>query len=145
MKRLIPVLAVLLVPVTSISAQDEILDSMIEQAEIIVHVEVIEVKGGVYNEIGVEECAALCSVVSAHKGSPQEGEMIRFHFNRFDFAGVQESYLVEEGKEYIVFLKGSSGGIRFPSDDEMHVAYTLLDRWVGVISYDFYLGNRLCW
>ena len=145
MKRLIPVLAALLVLVTSISAQDEVLDSMIEQSEIIVHVSVIEVKGGVYNEIGVEECAALCSVISIYKGFPQEGEMIRFHFNRFDFAGVRESDQVEEGKEYIVFLKGSSGGTRFPAEDELHVAYTLLDRWVGVIPYDFYLGNRLCW
>ena len=143
MKRLIVVLVAFLVLAPSSVAQDTVLDFLREEADIIVHVNIIDVQGGVFNEIGVEECSALCSVIQTIKGSVQDGERIRFRYNRFHFLEVLEPALVEIGQEYIVFLKGTSGGLRFPSDDELHRAYELLDRWVGVLPYHFHLGTRL--
>jgi len=127
----------------SASAQDAILAQMKKDAEIVAHVKVLDVQGGEMDEMGVEEWAALCEVVDPIKGPIKKGDKIRFRFNRFTFLDHAEPMLVEKGKEYVVFLKGEEGGIRFRSDDKLYVAYTLLDRWVGALPYHFHLVHRL--
>ena len=125
------------------SPQDGVLAQMKKDAEIVAHVKVLEVQGGVFHEVGVEECAALCEVVDPIKGPIETGEKIRFCFKRFEFLDHTEPMLVEKGKEYVIFLKGEAGGIRFASDDKLYVVYELLDHWVGALPYHFYLVHRL--
>ncbi|MBN1919464.1 MAG: hypothetical protein JW889_16325 [Verrucomicrobia bacterium] len=137
------VLISLLVLTSVASAQDNVLKQMTKDAEIVVHVKVLAVQGGAQDEQGVQEWAALCEVVEPVKGPIEKGEIIRFRFNRFEFLDHSEPMLVEEGKEYVVFLKGKEGGVRFESDDKLHTAYTLLDRWVGALPYRFHLVQRL--
>lgn len=143
MRYLVLVIASAWLLLSNASAQDAVLAEMKKDAEIVAHVKVLDVEGGKVDEIGVEEWAALCEVIDPIKGPIKKGDKIRFRFNRFDFSDHAEPMLVEKGKQYVVFLKGEAGGIRFASDDKLHVAHTLLDRWVGVLPYRFHLVHRL--
>ena len=125
------------------SAQDDVLAQMKKDAEIVAHVKVLEIQGGDVFEAGVVEWFALCEVVDPIKGPIKKGDQIRFHFNQFGYHDELEPKPVEEGKEYVIFLKGEWGATAFPSDKEPHVAYALLDRWVGVLPYSYYLVHRL--
>ena len=137
------VLLVLLSVSTYVSAQDTILKLMRNKSDIVAHVEILEIQGGEIEELGVEEWAALCKIIQPIKGSIKKDEKIRFRFTRFVFQGEEEPFVVEKGKEYVIFLKGSSGKVRFPSDKNIETAYDLLDRWVGVLSYHYHLIERL--
>jgi hypothetical protein len=143
MRYLVLVIAGACFMLSNASAQDAVLAQMKKDAEIVAHVKVLDVEGGRIHEIGVEEWAALCEVVEPIKGPIKKGDKIRFRFNRFDALDHAEPMLVEKGEEYVVFLKGEAGGIRFASDDKLYAAYTLLDRWVGVLPYRFHLVHRL--
>ena len=143
MRRLISTLAFLICAVGAASAQDDVLAQMKKGADTVAYVKVLEIEGGMQREIGVQEWAALCEVVEPIKGLIEKGGKIRFRFNRFVFRDHSEPMLVEKGKEYVIFLKGEAGGIRFQSDDKLYTAYELLDRWVGALPYHFHLVHRL--
>jgi hypothetical protein len=124
-------------------AQDDVLAQMKKDAEIVAHVKVLEIQGGDVFEAGVVEWFALCEVVDPIKGPIKKGDQIRFHFNQFGYHDEMEPKPVEKGKEYVIFLKGEAGGIRFTSDDKLYVVYELLDHWVGALPYHFHLAHRL--
>jgi hypothetical protein len=142
-KILILALLVLLSTYKYASAQDTILTFMLNKSDIVAHVEILEIQGGKMEELGVEEWAALCKIIQPIKGLIKRDEKIRFRFSRFVFQGKEEPFVVEKGKEYVIFLKGSSGKVRFPSDKNIETAYDLLDHWVGVLSYHYHLVERL--
>ncbi len=127
----------------SAMAQDTILSLMKYKSDIVAYVEILEIQGGEIEEEGVEEWSALCKIIQPIKGLIKKDEEIRFRFNIFDFQNKREPTLVEKGKQYVMFLKGQSGGVRFPSDKKIEVAYNLLDRWVGVLPYHYHLVHRL--
>lgn len=143
MTRVVCLLGVLCLLTSAALAQDHVLAQMKKDAEIVAHVKVLEVQGGYVLEVGVVEWVALCEVVDPIKGPIEKGEKIRFRFNRFEFLDNAEPMLVEKGKEYVIFLKGEAGGVRFASDDKLYIAYELLDRWVGALPYHFHLVHRL--
>ena len=124
-------------------AQDTVLALMKNKSDIVAHVKIVEIQGGMIGEVGVEEWATLCEIIQPIKGSIEKGGKVRFHFNRFVFQGKKEPFVVQKGKEYVVFLKGTVGKIRFSSDDKLEVSYSLVDRWVGILPYDYYLIERL--
>jgi len=123
--------------------QDTVLSVMLSRAEIVAHVRVLDVQGGEEEEEGVEEWSALCQVIKRVKGPVKNEDKIRFRFTRFSFRSKREPALVEKGREYVVFLKGSSGSIRFRSDEKLEVAHLLLDKWVGALPYHYHLLTRL--
>jgi hypothetical protein len=147
MKKVLPMLVVALVVLVVLghadSKPDTILSLMKNRAEIVSHVKVLDVQGGEVDEEGVVNWSALCQVLQSVKGEPKKGEKVRFRFTTFTFRDKTEPALVEKGKEYVIFLKGKSGGIRFPSDQKLEVAYNLLDKWVGALPYHFHLVHRL--
>ena len=147
MKKMVPVLVVLLVLLAVLghaaSKVDTILTLMKNRAGIVAHVKVLEVQGGEMEEEGVVNWSALCQVLQPIKGEPKKGEKVRFRFTTLTFRDKTEPALVEKGKEYVIFLKSKSGGIRFPSDQKLEVAYNLLDKWVGALPYHFHLVHRL--
>ncbi len=126
-----------------VKAQDEILTLLKKKADIVIHVVVLDVQGGEENEQGVEEWVALCKVINPIKGLTNKDQKIRFRFNRFNFLGNTEPMIVQKKKDYIVFLKGTYGKVRFPSDEKLEEAYRLVDRWTGALPYHFHLMNRL--
>lgn len=133
-----------MVMVTTVAtSEDSILKTMSSHAEIISHVKILDVQGGLTDEEGVQEWQALCQVIDPLKGEIAEGEKIRFRFNRFVFLKNAEPMIVQKGQQYVIFLKGKSGEVRFPSDQKLEVAYVLVDRWVGVVQYHFHLVRKL--
>ena len=144
MKRILIIsVLILLSAYNVVSAQDTMLTLMKNKSDIVAHVKIIEIQGGKIEEVGVEEWSTLCRIIQPIKGIIEKDERIRFRFNRFVFQNNEEPFMVEKGKEYVVFLKGTVGGIRFPSDSKLETSYSLLDRWVGILSYDHYLVERL--
>ena len=137
------VLLVLLSVSTYVSAQDTILKHMLNKSDIVAYVEILEIQGGEIEDLGVEEWAALGKIIQPIKGLIKKGEKIRFRFTRFVFQGKEEPFVVEKGREYVIFLKGSSGKVKFSTDQNIETAYDLLDHWVGVLSYHDHLVERL--
>ena len=133
-----------MVMVTTVAmSEDSIMKAMNRQAEIVSHVKILDVRGGGTDEEGVQEWQALCQVMDPLKGEIAEGEKIRFRFNRFVFLKNEEPMIVQKGQQYVIFLKGKSGEVRFPSDQKLEVTYELVDRWVGVVQYNFHLVRKL--
>lgn len=124
-------------------AQDSMLALMKNKSDIVAHVEILEIQGGETEEIGIQEWSALCRIIQPVRGIIEKDKKIRFHFNKFVYKGKKEPFVVEKGKEYVVFLKSTVGSIRFPSDEKPETSYSLLDRWVGVLPYNYYLVERL--
>ena len=147
MKQMFTALVVVLVSLAVLghaaSKEDTILTLMKCRAEAVAHVKVLDLQGGEVDEEGVVNWSALCQVLQSVKGEPKKGEKVRFRFTTFTFRDKTEPALVEKGKEYVIFLKGKSGGIRFPSDQKLELAYNLLDKWVGALPYHFHLVHRL--
>ena len=143
MRFLVPALVVLFAVCQIAFAQDAILGTMCEQAEIVCHVKILELQGGRIEEAGVEEWAALCQVVEPIKGTVKKDQNIRFRFNRMNLKDNREPLVAEKDKQYVIFLSGTLGGVRFPADEQIGVAYTVLDRWVGVMPHNPLLVDRL--
>lgn len=123
--------------VSSASAQDTVLKVLMEKSDVIVHVKVLEVQGGGYDEIGVQEWVATCEVVELIKGSVKDPKMVGFYFNRFDFQNNEEPSIVTKGNQYVLFLTGDS------QDSRSIPPFSLIDRWTGAIPYHIHLVNRL--
>ena len=125
------------------SAQDNMLTLLKNKSDIVAHVKILELQGGEIEEVGVEEWSALCKIIQPIKGLVKKDGKIRFRFNKFVFQGKEEPFIVEKSKEYVIFLKGTTGKVRFPSDKKIEIAYDLLDRWVGALPYHYHLVERL--
>ena len=113
------------------------------KSDIVAYVKIIEIQGGAIEEVGVEEWSALGKIIQPIKGLVKKDKKIRFRFNRFVSQGEKEPLIVEKGKEYVIFLKGTTGKVRFPSDKKIEIAYDLLDRWAGALPYHYHLVERL--
>jgi len=122
---------------SSATAQDTILKTLMDKSDVIAHVKVIELQGGGYDEVGVQEWVAKCEVVELIKGSLKDPKIVSFHFNRFDFKKNEEPSIVTKGKQYVLFLTGDS------QDSKTIPPFSLVDRWTGALSYHFHLVNRL--
>jgi len=143
MRRWILVTAVLVGLCATSAGQEGILPVMLEKSEVVAHVKVLDIQGGMMAERGVVEWAALCEVTSPIKGGLKKMSKVRFRFNQFTAGGHEESIPVQKDRQYVLFLAGQSGGVRFPGDDGVKVAYRLVDRWVGVLPYHPHLIHRL--
>ena len=135
MRRVIAVTALVVGLCATSRAQEPILEAMLAASEIVAHVKVLDIQGGQTEEQGVVEWAALCEVTGPIKGGLQKMSRVRFCFNQFTTGGHEESVPVQKGRQYVIFLAGRSGGVRFPDDDGVKAAYRLVDRWVGVLPY----------
>jgi len=143
MRRSIVVTALVVGLCATSRAQEPILEAMLAASEIVAHVKVLDIQGGEMEEQGVVEWAALCEVIGPIKGGLQKTSKVRFRFNQFTTGGDEESVVVRKDRQYVVFLAGQSGGVRFAGDDGVKVAYRLVDRWVGVLPYHPHLIRRL--
>ena len=125
-------------------AEETILPLMLEKSDIVAHVKVLEIVGGVVDEEEVVEWYALAEVVTPIKGGLAKGEKVRFHLDQFKLAGHTEPLAAEKGKEYVIFLAGKSdGGAQFPGDAKTETHYRLIDRWVGVLPHQPSMVRKL--
>lgn len=129
--------------------QESVLKILRDNSKIVAHIKVLDIMGGKVEESGVVECDALCEVISVYKGNIKPKDKIRFRFNNFEYKfdpskkPIKESFKIEKNNEYIIFLNGTSGRIKFATDDTLYPSYVLTDRWLGVQYYDIYLEDRI--
>lgn len=124
-------------------AQDAMLSLMKNKSEFVLHVRILEIQGGESDEIGAENWWAKYKIIQPIKGNMKKDWKGIFYFNRFSYKNEKEIIPIEKNKEYIIFLKGNIGKFRFPNDEGLTVAHTLVDRWIGILPYNDYLIERL--
>jgi hypothetical protein len=138
------------------ASDDEILHQMWAKSDTVLHIKVIEVSGGEEEEIGAEDWAAKCEIITPFKqqGALKKTVNVRFqHFRKAPSGPIDpravrkptppELLKLAPGKEYVLFLAGEAGGVRLPSDTEIQIAHTLVDRWLGVQDANIFLRERL--
>ncbi|MHC4402174.1 MAG: hypothetical protein ACYTG0_21100 [Planctomycetota bacterium] len=121
-------------------AQNPILRTMLNESQQVVIVVPISVKGGEGDEEGVEEWIAECKIVAVIKGDMKEGAPVIVHFDRFTFKAHREPAEFRKNEHSIVFLKGKAAASH---GEKAAPVYRLLDRWLGVMPYDWHLANAL--
>jgi|ERR1051326_6035055 hypothetical protein len=147
-------------------SQDTILKKLIARSEIIADINILGTGPGWsgFDSYDVTFCGTVKTVF---KGNVKPGDTILFSIsfaNYSDSTGksVNESFGIEKGKNYTVFLKGKNGkaqygkeatgkdsvgakpnnGIVF-SKAKYFPVYNLCDRWLGIRKYDPYFERHL--
>jgi len=144
MKKVLITLLLISISASNIAlAQDTMLALMKNRSEFVLHVQIIDIQGGESDEAGVENWWAKYKIIQPIKGDMRKDWQGIFYFNRFTFKEEKEVIPIEKGKEYIIFLKGNIGKFRFPNDEGLTVAHTLIDKWIGILQYNDYLIERL--
>ena len=116
---------------------------MKEKADIVAHVKVLEIMGGYVIEDGVVEYSCLCEVITPIKGKIKNNDKIRISYQIFDYMNQKETNVINKNNEIVVFLKSTTGKVKFTSDNKLKQTYNLIDHWVGALQYNPYLVERL--
>jgi len=130
-----------------------ILHKLINQSDVVAHVKIQQITGGIVTRLGVVEHTVLAEIVNGYKGAPSYNENFKkYPLGKISFLYEQFTYLekgkreipainIQQGREYIVFLKlpqsaGIGGGAELPP-------YKLTDRWFSIHPYDEYFEEAI--
>lgn len=143
MKKVFAIAGMMLaIPIISM-AQSSILQNMVDSSSTIIAATCDTVNGGMTDEEGVEEWTATCRVDMTIKGKLNAGDRIFIHFNRFTFGKKPEPLRFTKGERFVVFLDGQTGtATAIPGTNPIPV-YRLLDRWLSVQAYEWYLVREI--
>ena len=143
MSRLVGITFLLVALASVTHADNSVLRSMLGRSSDVLVLMPLKIEGGDMDEAGVEEWTALCTINTVIKGKMKKEGQIIVHFNRFDFKKHREMMKFQKGKPCIVFLNGKAGASTMESGKDPVPVYRLLDRWFGVMPYDWHLANTL--
>jgi hypothetical protein len=115
--------------------QQDLLDSLMQRSEIIVHLEVDEVQSGL-SSLGATTYSIKGTILTLYKGEPKGFDSIEFEETQS--VGTKFTKL-EKGKDYIVFLHKAPYVIK----PKNHNIYTSTDYWFGVQTYSDQLNTVL--
>lgn len=68
-------------------AQDSVLKILKDKSQIVAHVKILNMQGGMTREEGITEWSALCEVIRCYKGDAETKDKIRFRFKRTQWPG----------------------------------------------------------
>jgi len=129
-------------------AAQSVLEDLMDSSHIVAHVKVLELSGGTFGSLTGADWTVRCRPIRGYKWAVKSrgaGDIFfgfRAHIGR-DMKPIWESVPIEEGKEYIFFLRVGGARIRLGTESRYRPLYYLPNRKTAVQPYSDELAQIL--